>query len=135
MILDNLSAHKTKIVAAFLDEHPNVTLHFTPTYSSWLNQVELSFSKVQWNVLSRGVFTSTADLVRKPRRYIRAYAQHAKLFRWKYAGFIMANLLPGQSTSVRSCVSQQVVERISDLGAFVAIDEPAARRSNLTLTV
>ena len=42
--LDNLSAHKTKLVEAFLDEHPHVTLHFTPTYSSWLNQVELWFS-------------------------------------------------------------------------------------------
>lgn len=41
VIVDNLSAHKTKTVAAFLDEHPNVSLHFTPTYSSWLNQVEL----------------------------------------------------------------------------------------------
>ena len=45
VILDNLSTHKTKPVEAFLDEHPNVTLHFTPTYSSWLNQVELWFSK------------------------------------------------------------------------------------------
>lgn len=35
VILDNLSAHKTKAVAAFLDEHPKVTLHFTPTYPSW----------------------------------------------------------------------------------------------------
>ena len=43
MILDNLSTHKTKLVEAFLEEHPNVTLHFTPTYSSWLNQVELWF--------------------------------------------------------------------------------------------
>ena len=41
VILDNLSADKTKLVAAFLDEHPNVNLHSTPTYSSWLNQVEL----------------------------------------------------------------------------------------------
>ena len=40
VILDNLSAHKTQTVAAFLDAHPNVKLHFTPTYSSWLNQVE-----------------------------------------------------------------------------------------------
>ena len=53
VILDNLSAHKTKLVEAFLDEHPSVTLHFTPTYSSWLNQVELWFSKVQRHVLSR----------------------------------------------------------------------------------
>ena len=84
VILDNLSAHKTKTVAAFLDEHPNVTLHFTPTYSSWLNQVELWFSKVQRDVLARGIFTSTADLARKLRRYIKAYAKQAKPFRWKY---------------------------------------------------
>lgn len=85
VILDNLSAHKTKLVAAFLDEHPNVKLHFTPTYSSWLNQVELWFSKVQRDVLSRGIFTSTADLARKLRRYIKAYAKQAKPFRWKYS--------------------------------------------------
>ena len=85
VILDNLSTHKTKLVEAFLDEHPNVTLHFTPTYSSWLNQVELWFSKVQRDVLSRGIFTSTADLARKLRRYIDAYAKRARPFRWKYA--------------------------------------------------
>ena len=84
VILDNLSAHKTQTVAAFLDAHPNVKLHFTPTYSSWLNQVELWFSKVQRDVLSRGVFTSIADLARKLRRYIQAYAKQAKPFRWKY---------------------------------------------------
>jgi transposase len=39
VIVDNLSAHKTKGVQAFLDAHPRVHLHFTPTYSSWLNQV------------------------------------------------------------------------------------------------
>ncbi len=85
IILDNLSAHKTAKVAAFLDQHPNVTLHFTPTYSSWLNQVELWFSKVQRDVLARGIFTSTADLARKLRRYINAYAKHARPFRWKYS--------------------------------------------------
>lgn len=85
IILDNLSAHKTKKVTAFLDEHPTVTLHFTPTYSSWLNQVELWFSKVQRDVLARGIFTSTADLARKLRRYIHAYAKTAAPFRWKYA--------------------------------------------------
>ena len=38
VILDNLSAHKTSKVQTFLEEHPRVHLHFTPTYSSWLNQ-------------------------------------------------------------------------------------------------
>ena len=60
IICDNLSAHKTKQVAEFLRANPNVQLHFTPTYSSWLNQVELWFSKLQRDVITRGIFTSTA---------------------------------------------------------------------------
>ena len=72
-------------VAAFLEQHPDVALHFTPTYSSWLNQVELWFSKLQRDVIARGVFTSTADLARKLRRYINAYSKDAKPFRWKYS--------------------------------------------------
>jgi transposase len=46
-IVDNLSAHKTQKVRTFLVAHPNVRLHYTPTYSSWLNQVELWFSKIE----------------------------------------------------------------------------------------
>lgn len=84
VVLDNLSAHKTKDVERFLAEHPQVRFHFTPTYSSWLNQVELWFAKIQRDVIRRGVFTSVADLGRKLRRYIRAYSQSAKPFRWTY---------------------------------------------------
>jgi len=73
VIADNLSAHKTKQVTMFLAEHPNVHLHFTPTYSSWLNQVELWFGKIERDVIARGVFTSVADLKRKLMRYIREY--------------------------------------------------------------
>ena len=58
VIADNLSAHKTKQVSEFLDRHPNVHLHFTPTYSSWLNQVELWFARIERDVIARGVFTS-----------------------------------------------------------------------------
>jgi transposase len=85
IILDNLSAHKTQQVAAFLEQHPRVQLHFTPTYSSWLNQVELWFSKVQRDVIARGIFPSVADLARKLRRYINAYSKDAKPFHWKYS--------------------------------------------------
>ena len=85
VILDNLSAHKTARVEAFLDAHPQVTLHFTPTYSSWLNQVELWFSKLQRDLIARGIFTSTADLARKLRRYINAYSKGAPPFQWKYS--------------------------------------------------
>jgi transposase len=85
IILDNLSTHKTKLVQAFLSHPPNVHLHFTPTYSSWLNQVEIWFARIEREVISRRVFSSVSDLARKLRRYIRAYSAHAKPFRWKYS--------------------------------------------------
>jgi len=84
IVLDNLSAHKTKAVEEFLAQHPKVHFHFTPTYSSWLNQVELWFAKIQRDVIRRGVFTSVADLARKLRKYIAAYARSARPFRWTY---------------------------------------------------
>ena len=84
VIADNLSAHKTKRVAQFLGEYPNVHLHFTPTYSSWLNQVELWFAKIERDVIARGVFTSVPDLKRKLMRYIRQYNTAPKTVKWKY---------------------------------------------------
>ena len=85
IILDNLSAHKTPLVRQFLAAHSNVQFHFTPTYSSWLNQVEVWFPKLQREVIDRGIFTSVTDLRRKLLRYIRLYAKSAKPFRWKYS--------------------------------------------------
>src|SRR5262249_46106652 len=85
VILDNLSAHKTKQVDAFLAEHPRVHLHFTPTYSSWLNQVELWFAKIERDVIARGIFTSVKHLARTPMRYIRHYNHAPKPVKWKYA--------------------------------------------------
>src|ERR1700690_3904477 len=84
IILDNLSAHKTKLVTSFLVDHPNVRLHFTPTYSSWLNQVELWFARIERDVIARGVFTSVNDLARKLMRYIRHHNQHAAPIKWAY---------------------------------------------------
>lgn len=84
VIADNLSAHKTALVEELLAAHPNVHLHFTPTYSSWLNQVELWFAKIERDVITRGVFTSVADLKRKLMRYIRQYNQAPKTVKWKY---------------------------------------------------
>jgi transposase len=85
IILDNLSAHKTQAVRDFLQRHPRVQFHFTPTYSSWLNQVEIWFAKIEREVIARGIFTSVPDLARKLRRYINAYSSHARPIRWKYS--------------------------------------------------
>src|SRR5262245_16367203 len=51
--------------------------HFTPTYSSWLNQVEVWFAKIERDVIARGIFTSVKDLSCKLMRYIRHYNQTA----------------------------------------------------------
>ena len=85
VIADNLSTHKTEQVAMFLAAHPSVHLHFTPTYSSWLNQVELWFGKIERDVIARGVFTSVTDLRRKLMRYIRQYNKAPRTVKWKYA--------------------------------------------------
>jgi hypothetical protein len=57
--------------------NPSVRIHYTPTYSSWLNQVSIWFSKIQRDVISHGVFTSVKDLARKLLRYIRNYNRTA----------------------------------------------------------
>jgi transposase len=85
VIVDNLATHKTDHVADFLDTHRNVHLHFTPTYSSWLNQVELWFGKIERDVIARGVFTSVADLKKKLMRYIRQYNKAPRTVKWKYS--------------------------------------------------
>jgi len=84
IVLDNLSAHKTKAVEEFLQQNSRVRFHFTPTYASWLNRVELWFARIQRDVIDRGVFTGVHDLARKLRRYIRAYEKSARFFRWIY---------------------------------------------------
>jgi transposase len=84
VICDNLSAHKTKAVDEFLAKHLNVRLHYTPTYSSWLNQVEIWFAKIERDVIARGVFNSVADLKRKLMRYIRQYNLAPKPVKWVY---------------------------------------------------
>ena len=85
VIADNLSAHKTTLVDAFLETHANVRIHFTPTYSSWLNQVENWFAKIQRHVITRGVFSSVTDLRSKLLRYIRQYNKTAPPIKWTYS--------------------------------------------------
>jgi DDE superfamily endonuclease len=85
IVLDNLSAHKTKAVEEFLAQHPKVRFHFTPTYFLLVEPGGVVVSlRPQCDVISRGVFTSVADLARKLRKYIEAYAKSAKPFRWTY---------------------------------------------------
>ena len=84
IIADNLSAHKTQRVRDFLESHPKVQIHYTPTYSSRLNQVEIWFSKIERDVISRGIFTSLKDLSKKLMTYIRHHNRSPKPIKWSY---------------------------------------------------
>ena len=84
VIVDNLWAHKTKKVEEFLEAHPQVRMHYTPTYSSWLNQIEIWSSMIERDLIARGIVTSVRDLSRKILKCIRWYSKEAKPIKWLY---------------------------------------------------
>ena len=69
---------------AWLATHPRVTMHYTPTYSSWLNQVEVWFGRIERDCIARGIFTSTQDLRRKLLQYITLHNTTCQPFVWRY---------------------------------------------------
>ncbi len=85
-IVDNLSAHATDKVEEFLEAHPHVHLHNTPTHASWLNQVELFFSILERRLLRRGEFDSVEHLAERIITFIKDYNRTATPFRWTYDG-------------------------------------------------
>ena len=85
VILDNFRAHKTEKVKEWLKAHPNWKFHFTPTYSSWLNQVECWFSIISRQCIRRGVFGSSKELTTKIKLFITEYNKNSKPFKWTYS--------------------------------------------------
>lgn len=82
VILDNLSAHKAKPVHRFLLRNPRIKLHFTPTYSSWLNLVERFFGLLTEHALRRGSHTSVPQLETAIQEYVDAHNEQGNPFRW-----------------------------------------------------
>jgi transposase len=83
VILDNLSTHSGADVDAWLSKHPNVTFHFTPTGSSWINQIETWFGIITRQSIRRGNFASLTQLIRQIERYIAHWNETADPFEWK----------------------------------------------------
>ena len=84
VILDNVLTHRSKEVQQWHAKptHRRVVFHFIPTYSSWLNLVEVLFNLVQAKVLRRGTFPSKQTLVRKLLEYIEQFNTEGKVFHW-----------------------------------------------------
>ncbi len=82
LVLDNYATHKTPKVAAWFKKRPRYHLHFTPTSSSWLNQVERWFAKITEQRIRRGVFKSVDELITAIDAYIAANNRAPKPFVW-----------------------------------------------------
>ncbi len=82
VICDNLSTHKAPVVHRWLLAHPRFVLHFTPTYASWLNQIERWFAELQRHCLERGVFCSLDELTTALEEWIKLWNEGARPFTW-----------------------------------------------------
>lgn len=82
LICDNYATHKTPAIAKWLDTHPRFHMHFTPTYSSWLNQVERWFALLTDKKLRRGAHRSVQALEKDIREWITNWNEEPKPFAW-----------------------------------------------------
>ena len=82
VVCDNASAHKHAAVQTWLARHPRITLHFTPTSASWMNQVETFFGLLTRQAVHRGSFASVPDLVAAIGRYIAAWTADCHPISW-----------------------------------------------------
>jgi transposase len=90
IIVDNLSVHKNQKVKDWLSTKRKIKIHFTPTYASWLNQVEIWFNILSKDVLKGGVWKSVKQLSSQMVEYINTYNQtRAKPFAWTYTGNVL----------------------------------------------
>jgi transposase len=104
VVLDNLSTHDTPDVQAWLEANPNVTFHFTPVGSSWMNQIETWFGIITKQAIRRGTFSSVNALIARIRAYVQHWNANAEPFVWTAtADDILAKVRLAQ-TNVRKLV-------------------------------
>jgi putative transposase len=82
LVVDNYATHKHPKVRAWLAQRPRFHMHYTPTYSSWLNQVERWFGLITQRAIRRGSFSSVKDLVQKIDRFVQNYNRTHRPFVW-----------------------------------------------------
>lgn len=86
LIIDNYATHKHPVVRAWLEKHPRIHLHFTPTGSSWLNLVERFFRQLTDDVVREGSFGSVAELVAAINVHLAHHNLKPIPYRWKAEG-------------------------------------------------
>ena len=93
VIMDNASSHKTRPIQDWFAKRPHWHRHFTPTSTSWINQVERFFALLTERQIKRGAHRSNAELEAAIERYFETYNRDPKPFRWtKSADDILASV-------------------------------------------
>jgi len=82
IIVDNYSTHKHARIKRWMAARPRFQVHFTPTYSSWLNQVEIWFHRITQQAIRRGTFSSVKDLISRIDQFVQHYNANAQPFVW-----------------------------------------------------
>jgi putative transposase len=82
LIVDNYATHKHPKVRRWLAVRPRYHIHYTPTYSSWLNQVEIWFNLITQRAIRRGTFRSVKQLIEKIEQFVQKHNQDARPFAW-----------------------------------------------------
>jgi putative transposase len=82
IIVDNYATHKHPRVKRWLAQRPRFQVHFTPTYASWLNQVEIWFNRITQQAIRRGTFRSVRELVEKIDSFVHSSNANARPFVW-----------------------------------------------------
>jgi transposase len=99
VVVDNYATHKHQQVQAWLVRHPRVRLHFTPTYASWLNLVEVFFAIIERQALRRGDFAGVEELIAAIGRFCDAWNQRCQPFAWTKDADQILSKLKRQNTS------------------------------------
>ena len=82
LVVDNYATHKHDKVKRWLAAHPRYHVHYTPTYASWLNQVEIWFNIITQKAIRRGTFRSVKDLVSKIDQFVNHYNKETQPIVW-----------------------------------------------------
>jgi len=101
LIVDNYSTHKHRKVRTWLARRPRYQVHYTPTYSSWLNQVERWFGLITQRAIRRGSFSSVKDLIEKIDAFVQRYNRDHRPFVW-------------------TATADSILEKISRLCSFIS---------------
>jgi len=116
LVLDNYATHKTKEIRAWFLRHPRYHLHFTPTHSSWLNQVERWFALLSPRQIKRGSHYSVRELESAILEFIDVHNEQPKPFVWTKSADAILNSIGRFASRTMAAHGTTNMSEINDSG-------------------